>query len=59
MSIGTIQVTVKYCNGLLLELEVDAINVDTSLLLGLQTLYKYMIYVRNVENTPVCTRPQW
>ena len=42
-----------------MELDIDVVNIDITLLFRLPTLGKYKLYVNNVKDVLICTNPKW
>ena len=58
-SIGTTKIRVPYREGLFMDLDLDVVDINFPLLLGLDKLDQYKCYVNNVENIMVCVQPRW
>ena len=58
-SIGTCHLRIPYAGSNFMMLELDVVDIDVPLLLGLDTLDKYSLYCNNVKNQLVCENPKW
>lgn len=53
-SIGKAQLRVPYSDSRYMQLDVDVVEIDVPLLIGLGVMDKHNIYVDNVDNLLVC-----
>lgn len=58
-SLGKAKFYIPYANDKRMDIDIDVVDVNVPLLLGLPTLDEYKMYVNNVEDLIVCTSPKW
>lgn len=58
-SIGHMDIHISHSNGKGIQLSVDVVELDVPLLVSLDFLDKYGLYVNNVQNILVCERESW
>lgn len=50
---------IPYGNGRFIKAELDVVDIDVPLLIGLDILDEHKLYINNVKNLLVCENPQW
>eukprot|EP00171_Calliarthron_tuberculosum_P000524 IDg524t1 len=58
-SIGTAKFKIPYADDREIVVELDVVNLNVPLLIGLDVLDKYKLFVDTVENKIVCKNPKW
>eukprot|EP00171_Calliarthron_tuberculosum_P022166 IDg22166t1 len=58
-SIGKAKFKLPYANDREIIIELDVVNLNVPLLIGLDVLDRYKLYVDTVENKLVCKEPKW
>lgn len=58
-NIGKVQFRVPYANNRNIELNLYVGDIDVPLLISIDSMDKYSIYVNNVDNLLVCKDPVW